>query len=167
MSKWRFYPNTFTFLVDKKEDISLIQIIISAAKFVNFPEDTDNYVINVKRFDQLFKRTDEDRCTVLELAVERNYVDVVELILEQNPAYYGGIQDTGRDLFALLPLIYKARDKEYRDVVNLLTQTFQISSALSVCKGDMCRLIYAIENHETGKKSIIHLNSYIIYFEEF
>ncbi|KAL1826607.1 hypothetical protein ACET3Z_005019 [Daucus carota] len=72
-------------------------------------------------FEALFNKTDESGCTVLELAVKGNHVNVVELLLEEDPAYQHG---PGSKLESLLPLIYRAMDKEYIDIVKILSKPY-------------------------------------------
>ncbi|KAL8090981.1 hypothetical protein AgCh_040164 [Apium graveolens] len=67
------------------------------------------------------------RHTILELAVERNYVEVVRIILDiQNLAWR-----IDEDFISLMPLIYKAKDKEYQNMVNVLTEAYEAGNELS------------------------------------
>ncbi|XP_074357045.1 uncharacterized protein LOC141696820 isoform X2 [Apium graveolens] len=67
---------------------------------------------------------DESRSSVLQLAVERNCVDVVKMILEKDLAYQDG-RKINRN--GLMCLIYKAIDNECSDaIVKLLSQKYQV-----------------------------------------
>lgn len=76
------------------------------------------------KFKALFCGTDESRSSVLQLAVERNCVDVVKMILEKDLAYQDG-RKINRN--GLMCLIYKAIDNECSDaIVKLLSQKYQV-----------------------------------------
>ena len=93
-------------------------------------------------FEALFNKTDESGCTVLELAVKGNHVNVVELLLEEDPAYQHG---PGSKSESLLPLIYRAMDKEYIDIVKILSQPYEAGGH----KGAVA-LILAIKRRDKG-----------------
>ncbi|KAL8090682.1 hypothetical protein AgCh_039933 [Apium graveolens] len=72
-------------------------------------------------FEAIFNKTHhKTNHTVLELAVERNHVEVVEMILQRDPAYGRGIKKNG-----LMLLIYKAMDMEFSAIVKLLSKAYQ------------------------------------------
>ncbi|XP_017234792.1 uncharacterized protein LOC108208776 isoform X2 [Daucus carota subsp. sativus] len=89
----------------KEEDKDVIRVMINAAKRANVPK--DDAAVH-ESFAKLFNKIDKHRRTILELAVEGNYVDVVALILEENPAY----RHRAGSFIGLMPLIYEASDKE-------------------------------------------------------
>ncbi|XP_063942698.1 uncharacterized protein LOC108206743 isoform X1 [Daucus carota subsp. sativus] len=98
-------------------------------------------------FEALFNKTDESGCTVLELAVKGNHVNVVELLLEEDPAYQHG---PGSKSESLLPLIDRAMDKEYIDIVKILSKPYEAGGH----KGAVA-LILAIKRRD--KVSVLHL----------
>ncbi|KAK1401200.1 hypothetical protein POM88_000805 [Heracleum sosnowskyi] len=74
-------------------------------------------------FESFFNRTDEFGQTVLELAVQRNHVNAVELILLNDPAYQHG---QASKLHGLMHSIYKAIEKESsKKIVELLSDTYE------------------------------------------
>ncbi|XP_074356960.1 uncharacterized protein LOC141696736 [Apium graveolens] len=102
-------------------------------------------------FEALFRKTDERERIVLQLAMERNNVDVVRLILLEDPAYQHGheIKRNG-----LMRLIFKAIDNGYsEDIVKLLSQTYQIG--LSPNHEDVLSLILSIKRRD--EESVLHL----------
>ncbi|XP_074357329.1 uncharacterized protein LOC141697043 isoform X2 [Apium graveolens] len=101
--------------------------------------------INVA-LDEIFYKTDEDGCTTLEVAVGLNKVAVVELILDlQNSA---SKREDGA-FISLMPLIYKAEGKDYKNIVDLLTQWYNDGSKLSKDFKDQVSLISAIRSGKT------------------
>ena len=122
LSKGRFSSNIICTLLagSKEERTDVIKLIIKAFKHVNKHGTSDE---RSKRLMQFFNKTDEKRCTILELAVEEDYLDVVRLILEKNPAYHR--PERYPDLIGIMPLIYKVMDKENNAMVNLLTRAYQ------------------------------------------
>lgn len=60
----------------------MITIIINAAKRWSTAADA-----SLLSLEALLNKTDESGRTVLQLAVEKNYVDAVRLILVEHPAY--------------------------------------------------------------------------------
>lgn len=81
--------------------------------------------------------------------MERNYVEVVKLILTlQNPAF----DMTGKDGISLMPLIYKAKDNEHKNMVEVLSYRYEVG-AKSVTE-DQYSLISAITRREAGMKHV-------------
>ncbi|XP_063942609.1 uncharacterized protein LOC108208771 isoform X2 [Daucus carota subsp. sativus] len=136
----------------KKEDRDVIGRIIESVKGVR---DHQGKYGRDERLINFFNRTDQKKCMVLELAVEGNYLDVVKLIFEENPVYRLR-KPRHRDLIGIKPLVYKAMDKEYNEMVNLLTETYerlireanerrvQTNAALNLEFAIMSQLIHAI-----------------------
>ncbi|XP_017232772.2 uncharacterized protein LOC108206862 isoform X1 [Daucus carota subsp. sativus] len=104
----------------KEERTDVIKLIIKAFKHANKHGTSDE---RSKRLMQFFNKTNEKRCTIFELAVEEDHLDVVRLILEKNPAYHR--PDRYPDLIGIMPLIYKVMDKENNAMFNLLTRAYQ------------------------------------------
>ncbi|KAK1382073.1 hypothetical protein POM88_019808 [Heracleum sosnowskyi] len=135
-------------------------MIIDGVKctFMSKNVDLDEYKIHkIFAGTGLFYETEEYGRTALELAVARNYVKVVELILDlQSPAYQDyWISD---DFIGLMPLIYKAKDCGYRNIVKLLTERYETGAGLSIhLKNQVC-LISAIAGRKTGKKHVLKYN---------
>lgn len=100
----------------KEEDRDVISMIIDAAKRWSIAKDGSDV-----GFRALFDRTDISGRSVLELAVDRNYVDVVKLILIEYQAYQG---TPGGKTNELMRLAYKAKDKECKDIDKLLSETY-------------------------------------------
>lgn len=91
-------------------------MIIDAAKRRSIAKDGSDL-----SFRALFDRTDDSGRSVLELAVDRNYVDVVKLILIKYPA----IQSTpGHKTNELMRLANRVMDKECKDIDKLLSETY-------------------------------------------
>lgn len=95
-------------------------------------------------FETLFNRTDESGRTLLELAMEKNYVNVVQLVLQEDLAYQRGSKKND-----LMRLIYKAIDKEYsQDIVRLLSQIYE--AGISEDHKGVVKLILAIKSRDKG-----------------
>ncbi|XP_063942718.1 uncharacterized protein LOC135146802 [Daucus carota subsp. sativus] len=118
---------------EKEEDGEMIRQITEAV--INNHRDEE-----FKNLIQFFDRTDEKRSIILELAVEKNYLDTVQLILAELDAQLDEETNNSRkfifaeweptkrmcsNLMSIKPLIYKVMDKEYTDMFNLLTLTYQ------------------------------------------
>lgn len=102
-------------------------------------------------FPRIFSKTDEYGQTVLELAVERNYLTVVELILDFILDYQSPVYDrTGKDLISLVPLIYKAENEGNKNMAKLLSGRYEAGDNLYVSR-DSLILISAIRRREAGK----------------
>lgn len=113
--------------------------------------DLDEYTKHRVFADVVYPQTDEYGQTILELAVERNYVEVVELILDvHNPAYQN--YWIGDDFISLMPLIYKGMDKEYKNIVKLLTEKYEAGAKLYTRLKNQASLISAIKSRKTGTK---------------
>lgn len=102
-----------------------------------------------------FDEYHEYRQTILELAVERNYVEVVQLILDlQNSA-----DPWNDDFISLMPLIYKAKDMDYKNMVKVLTEKYEAGAQSSIFDiKDQARLISAIGMRQTGRKLVFIQN---------
>ncbi|WOH14435.1 hypothetical protein DCAR_0933954 [Daucus carota subsp. sativus] len=97
--------------------------------------------------DEIFYETDEDGYTVLEVAVELNQMAVVTLLLDlQHPA---ASKRKDGAFISLMPVIYKAQEKGYKNIVDLLTQRYNDGSKLSKDFKDQVSLISAIKSGET------------------
>ncbi|KAL8118192.1 uncharacterized protein LOC141723618 [Apium graveolens] len=96
--------------------------------------------------DEIFYETDEDGCTILEVAVELNKVAVVNFILDlQHPAS----KRKDGAFISLVPVIYKAQEKDYKNIVQLLTDRYNDGSKLSKDFKDQVSLISAIRSGKT------------------
>ncbi|KAL1826609.1 hypothetical protein ACET3Z_005021 [Daucus carota] len=140
---------------DKKEDIDVIRMIIKAMKWMGSGEDSDSDEWDEDTYDrsvELFRKTDENRCTCLELAVDRNYANIVGLILAENPIYQSW---NAPDFIDLMPLIYRAMDKEYTDIVKLLTSSYERGADITYSYDDMAALISAIKGRK--RESVFRL----------
>ena len=103
--------------------------------------------------DALFNSTDEFGNTVLQLAVERNNVGVVQLLLEEDPAYQNC---RGSKKHGLMRLIYKAIDNEYStDIAKLLSETYE--AGINPDHKGVLTLILAIKRRDKG-------TFYLLYF---
>lgn len=125
-------------LAAKEEDRDVISILINAAKRSSSSEETSN-----ESFESFFNKTDKDNHTALELAVMGNKVDVVKLILVEDPTYGRGNKKN-----YLMSLIYKAVDKEYTEIVKLLLEAYK-SGFTGDCDGVLA-LILAIKRRNEG-----------------
>lgn len=145
----------FHFHAAKDEVKDVIKIIIDVLKdtFISKVPELNKYSL-YREFDKIFSTTDEYRQTILELAVERNYVRVVELILDViNPAY----DSDGEDFISLMPLIYKAKDKQYDSIVQVLADMYEAGADASYKRffdqftyDDHAAFIFAIGSRQTG-----------------
>ncbi|XP_017224640.1 uncharacterized protein LOC108200886 [Daucus carota subsp. sativus] len=97
--------------------------------------------------DEIFYEIDEDGYTVLEVAVELNQTAVVDLVLDlQHPA---APKRKDGAFISLIPVIYKAQEKGYKNIVDLLTQRYNHRSKLSKDFKDQVSLISAIKSGKT------------------
>ncbi|KAL8090967.1 hypothetical protein AgCh_040150 [Apium graveolens] len=141
---------------DEAKVTDVIKIIIDVVKATVISKNhnpVERYLY--QEFDKIFSATDEYRQTVLELAVELNYVAVAELILDvTNP-----INDPcGEDFVSLMPLIYKAKDKQYDGMVKVLVDMYEAGAEASYIRffdpfsyDDHAALISAIRTGQTGR----------------
>ncbi|KAL8092232.1 hypothetical protein AgCh_034499 [Apium graveolens] len=90
---------------DKKNDRDVVKVLIDAAKRSSCSEDAP-----YNSFEALFNRTDVD------LAMRRDHLDMIELILVEDPAYQHGHASKNINL---KPLIYVATEHGYKDMVKL------------------------------------------------
>ena len=102
---------------------------------------------SVADFEELFSRKDMSERTVLQLAVERNDVNVVALILQEDPAYQPGGEMKRNDLMCL---ICKAIDSEYSDdIVTSLSETYK-AGIIDHDPNEVLALILAIHKLDKG-----------------
>lgn len=102
----------------------------------------------------LFNSTDEFGNTVLQLAVERNNVGVVKLLLEEDLAYQNC---RGSKKHGLMRLIYKAIDNEYStDIVKLLSETYE--AGINPDHKGVLTLILAIKRRDKGTLYLLYRN---------
>lgn len=170
---------SFYYPAEKEEDGDMIRQITEAV--INNHRDEE-----FKNLIQFFDRTDEKRSIILELAVEKNYLDTVQLILAELDAQLDEETNNSRkfifaeweptkrmcsNLMSIKPLIYKVMDKENTDMFNLLTRTYQgydrkaeqiriTRSLYAPATADIFkipRLIHAISSRQQG---IFHLLEY-------
>ncbi|KAK1382071.1 hypothetical protein POM88_019806 [Heracleum sosnowskyi] len=132
----------------KEEDRDVMTVIINAAKRSSS-----------SHFEALFNRTDESGCTVLELAVKKNYVNMVKLILAEDPACQRGRVP---EKHALMCLIYKAIDTGYKDIVKLLCRTYE--AGITTGHRGVVSVILAIKRCD--KASVLRLLIDNIHFDE-
>lgn len=112
-------------------------------------EGVNEYIIYKCLTNEIYSEIDEYRQTILELAVERNYVEVVELILNvRNPAYRDDW--IGDDFISLMPLIYRAKDREYKNIVKVLRERYEGGAKSSINLRNQASLISAIRNRQKG-----------------
>ncbi|KAL8091031.1 hypothetical protein AgCh_040213 [Apium graveolens] len=115
-------------------------------------------------FEAFFCRTDKLGNTVLQLAVEKNCVDAVRLILLEDPAYQHG-REIKRN--GLMRLIFKAIDSQCSDVIiKLLSQTYQTGITNPDHK-DVLYLILAIKRRdEDSVLSLLGRAKHLVTFTE-
>ena len=102
---------------------------------------------SVADFVELFSRKDKSERTVLQLAVERNDVNAVTLILQEDPAYQPG-GEMKRN--GLMRLICKAIDDECSDnIITALSQTYK-AGIIDHDPNDVLALIRAIQDLDKG-----------------
>lgn len=118
----------------REEDRDVIRTLINVAKRSH------------ESFEAIFNRIDEKGHTILELAVEGNHVDVVELILQEDPAY--GCGNKKNDLICL---INKAMDKGYKNIVKVLSNTYE---GINPDHKGVIDLILAIIKRDKGMKYV-------------
>ncbi|KAL8090970.1 hypothetical protein AgCh_040153 [Apium graveolens] len=140
----------------KNEVKDMIKIIIDVFKTMFISKDpTASKYSMYKEFDKIIFTTDEYGQTILELAVELNYVGVVEVILEViNPTY----DSHGEDFISLKSLIYKAKDKHYDSMIKVLVGMYEAGADASYFSffdqstyDDHDTFISAIESRDTKK----------------
>ncbi|KAL1833233.1 hypothetical protein ACET3Z_002884 [Daucus carota] len=120
----------------KREDRDVIKVYINAAKrFISY--------------ESLFLPNRKGE-TALELAVRVNHLEVVELILAEDPAYKRDNVDKNDEL---LSLIYIAAEQRYKDMVKLLCQTYE--SRNSLCHKGHIAFLAAIRGRD--KESALRL----------
>ncbi|WOG86483.1 hypothetical protein DCAR_0205692 [Daucus carota subsp. sativus] len=96
----------------------MIRMIVDAAKRQSSAEDG-----SLVEFKELFSRKDESGSTVLQHAVEKNFVEAVKLILPEDPSYQPGPEIK---TYGLMCLIHKAIDDGYsNDIIELLSKAYE------------------------------------------
>ncbi|KAL1826605.1 hypothetical protein ACET3Z_005017 [Daucus carota] len=144
--------------IGQEGENNVIGTMVDAAKSWSSAQNTA-----VVGFEELFSRKDESERTILQLAVERNDVSAVKLILQQDPANQPGAGEIKRH--GLMRLICKAIDKEYSaGIVKLLSDTY-ISGIINHDPNDVLALILAIQKLDKGSvlrhlKDAKHLVNY-------
>lgn len=124
-----------------EEDKDVIKMIIDAAKCQSNSEDAPH-----ESFGAIFNKTDASGRTVLKLAMDRNYMDVMKLILLEDPAYQQGPRCHRN---SLMQLIYEVIDMEYsKDIVELLSQTYE--TGITTDHKGVLNLILAIKKRDKG-----------------
>ncbi|KAK1382935.1 hypothetical protein POM88_020670 [Heracleum sosnowskyi] len=134
----------------KNEVRDVIKMIIDVYKcaLISSNGDLNKYPMHRLFADKIFSQTDEHGQTILELAVERNYVEVVELILNVRYQIYGD-DSIGDDFISLMPLIYKAKDKGYKNIAKLLTERYDTGAEFSTDLKNQASFISAIRRCQT------------------
>lgn len=128
-------------LAAKEEDRDVARMLIDAAKRTRGTEEAKN-----KYIEAFFNGTDEDGLSLLELAVVKNNLDLVKLLLLNDPAYRRGNKKNG-----LMRLIYLSFDKKYSDMVNLLSEAYE-AGKIRVHKGKTKGLMnFFSKSTETGE----------------
>ncbi|KAL8091025.1 hypothetical protein AgCh_040207 [Apium graveolens] len=134
---------------EENEVIDVIKLFVDICKSALISEigDLDEYTLYRVFAAEIFSQI-EDGQTILELAVKRNYVKVVELLLDvRNPDYKH--EWIGDDFISLMPLIYIAKDKDYKNMVKVLNQRYQAGTKLSTHLKNQASLISAIRKRKT------------------
>ncbi|XP_074357005.1 uncharacterized protein LOC141696779 isoform X1 [Apium graveolens] len=122
----------------KNEVRDVINLIVDLFKGWVISENADIEYLEKALLDDLFSVTDEYRQTVGH-AVERNYLELVELISDVTNPYY-------TDFVSLIPLIYKAKDKEYKNMLTVLTEWYE--AAVKKCDHERWSTYFYASNHE-------------------
>ena len=92
-------------------------VLMGSAKSSSLLKDAPN-----KNFEALFDRTDHENRTLLSLAVHKNQLDVVKLILKEDPAYEPMSERKRSDLKSL---IHKACKEGYKGIVKVLCEKYE------------------------------------------
>ena len=120
----------------------MIRMIVDAAKRQSSAEDG-----SLVEFKELFSRKDESGSTVLQHAVEKNFVEAVKLILPEDPSYQPGPEIK---TYGLMCLIHKAIDDRYsNDIIELLSKAYEAGIDDPKHKGVLA-LILAIQRLDEG-----------------
>ncbi|XP_063947395.1 protein ACCELERATED CELL DEATH 6-like [Daucus carota subsp. sativus] len=101
---------------------ALRKLIYAAKRSTSNSEDASD---DNDSFEAILDKT-YDEMTILELAVSQNYTEVAELILAEHPAYK---RELGVSSSNLSDLIGKAAHNGFRDMVILLSETYEILNA--------------------------------------
>lgn len=114
-------------------------VLIDSAKRSSLLENgPDNY------FNGLFDRTDHQNRTLISLAVQTNHLDVVKLILKEDPAYECVTEKVKSGLKSLISI---ASREGHKDMFKILCEKYE--DGKSDCAGHVL-LIEAIEGGEKG-----------------
>ena len=116
-------------------------MIVDATKCWSNAEDQ-----SLVEFKELLSRKDESGSTVLQLAVEKNFMEAVKLILPEDPAYQPGPEIK---TYGLMCLIHKAIDDGYsNDIIELLCEAYE--AGIDPKHKDVLALILAIQRLDEG-----------------
>lgn len=118
--------------------------LINAAKRWSNSEDSPQNMFEYV----LFNRPDKNGKTVLYLAMQESYVEVVELILVEDPDY----RQPGSKSNGLQSLIYKAAKYGDNDIVKLLSKAYE--AGISPRHSGLMALCLAIQDRDKGKQSV-------------
>ncbi|XP_063940786.1 uncharacterized protein LOC108201513 [Daucus carota subsp. sativus] len=110
----------------------------------------DNYLPEKSKMIELWDRTDEERCTILQLAVERNHLKIVNLILQAVESIVSAacscslmdVEPVIRTFMSIKSLSYKAMDKEHIDMFNSLTTAYE------ACKEQVPRIGNKVDRYK-------------------
>ncbi|KAL1803570.1 hypothetical protein ACET3Z_032217 [Daucus carota] len=133
--------------MDRGGEIDVIGMMVNRAKCWSTAQNASD-----ADFRSLFSIKDKSERTVLQLAVERDDVDAVTLILHEDPAYQRGGEKKRNDL---MRLICKAIDNEYNpDIIKSLSETYK-DGIIDHDPNHVLALILAI--HKLDKESVLNL----------
>ncbi|XP_074358667.1 uncharacterized protein LOC141697977 [Apium graveolens] len=127
-----------------EEDKDVTRLLIDAAKRWRGTEEAKKQYI-----EAFFNGTDEDGLSLLELAVGKNDLGVVKVLLQNDPAYGRGNKKNG-----LMRSIYISVDNGYSDIVNLLSEAYE-AGKVRVQKGKTKGLMNFFSKYtETGEAGV-------------
>ncbi|KAK1382055.1 hypothetical protein POM88_019790 [Heracleum sosnowskyi] len=153
----------------KEENKDVTIKLIDAAKKWSSTEEGKNQWL-----EAFFSRTDEDGLCLLELAAGKNDLGVVKLLLENDPAYRRRNKKN-----SVMRSIFISVEKDYLDMVKLLTEAYEEAGKTGVHKGTgvglirkskesssserkvavhkgVVSFIVAIKNHDKGTQSVCY-----------
>lgn len=130
---------TFTLLEETGKDKDVVVVLMDSAKRSCSLDDAQH-----NSYEDLFNITDNEKRTLLTLAVLKNQLDVVKLILEEDPAYQRGRGSKNDDLRTQ---IFLAASQRYQDIVQILCQKYEIANT---CHKGHVALIAAIRSRDKG-----------------
>lgn len=130
---------TCSLLVETGKDEDVVAVLMESAKHSCSLDDAQH-----NSFEDLFNKTDYQKRTLLSLAVLQNQLDVVKLILKEDPAYQRGHGSKYDDLDSL---ISTAATRRYQDIVEVLVRRYEIANT---CHKGHVALIAAIRSRNKG-----------------